>query len=80
MLEIVIGLVAYAALYVGAQFLLPGGHFNDSGCSIISDEELAQIRAEKKPNNKKLIKILLKHLQLRLKKITKQILANGLVR
>ncbi len=48
MLEIVIGLVAYAALYVGAQFLLPGGHFNDSGCSIISDEELAQIRAEEK--------------------------------
>ena len=48
MLEIVIGLVAYAVLYVGAQFLLPGGHFNDSGCSIISDEELAQIRAEEK--------------------------------
>ena len=47
MLEIVIGLVAYAVLYVGAQFLLPGGHFTvDSSCTTISDEELAKIKAK----------------------------------
>ena len=45
MLEIVIGLVAYAVLYAGSQFLLPGSHFNSSSCSVISDEELAQIKA-----------------------------------
>ena len=48
MLEITIGLVAYAVLYTGLQFLLPGGFLNNSSCSVISDEELAQIRAEEK--------------------------------
>ena len=49
MLEIVIGLVVYAVLYAGVQFILPGGHFNgSSSCTTISDEELAKIRAEEK--------------------------------
>ena len=47
MLEIVIGLVAYAVLYVGAQFLLPGGHLNGSSCSVVSDEEMAATKTEK---------------------------------
>ena len=47
MLQIVIGLVVYAALYAGIQFLLPGGKLDFSyRCATISDEELAQIKAE----------------------------------
>ncbi len=48
MFEIVIGLIAYAALYAGIQFLLPGGFLNNSSCSVISDEELAKIKADEK--------------------------------
>ena len=46
MLELVIGLIVYAVLYAGVQFLLPGGLLNNTSCSTISDEELAQIKAD----------------------------------
>ena len=49
--EIVIGLVAYAILFVGVQWLLPGGMMNSS-CRSISDEEMAQIKENEK-NQKK---------------------------
>ena len=45
--EIVIGLVAYAVLFVGVQWLLPGGMIN-KGCKTISDEELAQIKEQER--------------------------------
>ena len=47
MLEIVIGLVAYAALFAGVQWLLPGGLMNNS-CKSISDEKLAQMKENEK--------------------------------
>lgn len=47
MLEIVIGLVAYAALFAGVQWLLPGGLMNNS-CKSISDEKLAQMKEDEK--------------------------------
>ncbi len=50
MLEIVIGLVAYAALFAGVQWLLPGGLMNNS-CRSISDGEVTQIK--KKEEDKK---------------------------
>lgn len=41
--EIVIGLVAYAALYAALNFLLPGGNFNaDKTCSGSSDASIVQ--------------------------------------
>lgn len=47
MFEIVIGLVAWALLYAGIQFLLPGGHLNSNQtCATISDQELADLKAE----------------------------------
>ena len=49
--EIVIGLVAYAILFVGVQWLLPGGMMNSS-CRSISDAEMAQIKENEK-NQKK---------------------------
>ena len=53
--EIVIGLVAYAALYAALNFLMPGGSFNPSkDCKRISEKELAAIREkeqEEKPNS-----------------------------
>ena len=45
--EIVIGLVAYAILFVGVQWLLPGGLMNTS-CRSISDAEMAQIKENEK--------------------------------
>ena len=45
--EIVIGLVAYAILFVGVQWLLPGGMMNSS-CRSISDAEMAQIKENEK--------------------------------
>ena len=47
MLEIVIGLVTYAALFAGVQWLLPGGLMNNS-CRSISDEKLAQMKEDEK--------------------------------
>ena len=43
MFEIVIGLAVYAVLFVGAQWLLPGGRMSNS-CNKISDDEMAAIR------------------------------------
>ncbi len=49
MFQIVIGLVVYALLYVGVQWLLPGGKLDFSNrCELVSDEELAQIKAREK--------------------------------
>lgn len=47
-MQIVVGLVVYVLLYAGVQFLLPGGHFNGQSCTVVSDEELAQIREKEK--------------------------------
>lgn len=47
MLEIVIGLAMYAALFAGVQWLLPGGLMNNS-CKSISDEKLAQMKENEK--------------------------------
>ena len=48
MFQIVLGLVAYALLYAGIQFLLPGGHLNnDQNCTTISDQELAELKEQK---------------------------------
>ena len=45
MLEIVIGLVAYAVLYAASQWLLPGGKLsNNPTCATISDAELADLK------------------------------------
>ena len=51
--EIVIGLVAYAILFVGVQWLLPGGMMNPK-CKTITNEQLAQIKENEKnqKNNK----------------------------
>ena len=47
--EIVIGLVAYAALYAALSFLLPGGSLNPSNnCKRLTDDEVATIRAKEK--------------------------------
>ena len=47
MFQIVIGLVAYAVLYVGSQWLMPGGKLDfGKRCATVSSEELAQIRAK----------------------------------
>ncbi len=49
MFQIIIGLVLYALLYAGAQWLLPGGKLDFSNrCELVSDEELAQIKAREK--------------------------------
>ena len=48
MFEIVIGLVAYALMYAGIQWLLPGGKLNTTSCTKLSDAEVATIRAEEK--------------------------------
>ena len=54
MLQIVIGLVVYAALYAGIQFLLPGGKLDFSyRCATISDEELAEIKTVEKEAQRK---------------------------
>ena len=47
MFQIVIGLVAYAVLYVGSQWLMPGGKLDfGKRCATVSSEELAQIKAQ----------------------------------
>lgn len=47
MLEIIIGLIAYAILYAFMQWLLPGGKFNTNiTCQTVSDEQLKQMREE----------------------------------
>ena len=46
-LEIVIGLVAYAVLYVGVQWLLPGGKANTT-CKTLTDEQVANIKEKQK--------------------------------
>ncbi len=49
MFQIVIGLVTYALLYVGTQWLLPGGKLDFSTrCELVSNEELDQIKAKEK--------------------------------
>ena len=45
--EIVIGLVVYAVLFVGAQWLLPGGMMNQK-CRKISNEQLAQMKEDER--------------------------------
>ena len=47
MLEIVIGLVAYAVLFAAVQWLLPGGMMNKN-CTTVTDEQLAQMKAKEK--------------------------------
>ena len=49
MFQIVIGIVLYAVLYIGLQWLVPGGKldFGDR-CVVISDEELAKIKEKEK--------------------------------
>ncbi len=45
--QIIIGLALYATLYVGINWLLPGGKLNsNSTCSTISDQELANIKQQ----------------------------------
>lgn len=46
MAEIVVGLIAYAALYAFMQWLLPGGKLNTTTCQTVTDQELADIRAQ----------------------------------
>lgn len=47
MFQIVIGLVVYALLYAGVQWLLPGGKLNtNQQCATISDQELAALKAQ----------------------------------
>ena len=59
MLQIVIGIAAYALIYAGAQFLLPGGKLDfTKRCETISDEELARIKAEEKAERDKLAEML----------------------
>lgn len=50
LLEIVIGLVAYAVMYSGVQWLMPGGKMNPS-CKILTDAEVAKIEEEENQNN-----------------------------
>lgn len=52
MFQIVIGLAIYAVFYVGIQFLLPGSHVKETNCNVISDAELAKIRAEEEKAKK----------------------------
>lgn len=47
MLEIVIGLVAYAVLFAAVQWLLPGGMMNKN-CTTVTDEQLAQMKEKEK--------------------------------
>lgn len=45
--QIIIGLALYATLYVGINWLLPGGKLSsNSTCSTISDQELANIKQQ----------------------------------
>ena len=53
MFEIVIGLVAYALMYAGIQWLLPGGKLNTTSCTKLSDAEVATIRAAEKAEKEK---------------------------
>lgn len=47
MFQIIIGIAMYATLYVGVQFLLPGGHLNNNqNCTTVSDQELANIKQQ----------------------------------
>ena len=46
MFEIVIGLVAYAALYAFSQWILPGGKLNTNACQTVTNDQLASIRAK----------------------------------
>lgn len=49
MSQIVIGIVVYVLLYAGIQWLLPGGKLNTGQkCTVVSDEELAQIKNKEK--------------------------------
>ena len=49
MLEIVIGLVTYALMYAGIQFLVPGGKLTDNQpCTTISDQELTILKEQEK--------------------------------
>ena len=45
MIEIVIGLVAYAVLFVAFQWLLPGGSLNTTKCNTVDDATLAEMKA-----------------------------------
>ena len=47
MLEIVIGLVAYAVLFAAVQWLLPGGMMNKN-CTTVTDEQLAKMKEEER--------------------------------
>ncbi len=44
--QIIIGLAIYATLYVGIQWLLPGGKMNNSSCKTLTDAEVARIKEE----------------------------------
>ena len=47
--EIVIGLIAFVALYTATQWLLPGAKLNNTlKCNTVSDEELAKLKEEAK--------------------------------
>ena len=49
MFQIVIGIVVYAALYVGVQWLMPGGKLDfGKRCTTVSQEELAKIKEKEK--------------------------------
>lgn len=51
MVEIIIGLVAYAVLYVGLQWLLPGAKLNDRpACETVTDEQLTGAAYLPKPH------------------------------
>ena len=52
MMEIVIGLVAFALLYTFTQWLTPGGKLNTTPCEKVSDEQLAEIKAAKEAARK----------------------------
>ncbi len=53
--EIVIGLVAYAILFVGVQWLLPGGMMNPK-CKTITNEQLAQMKEHEKQEEQERLK------------------------
>lgn len=50
--EIVIGLVAFATLYAFMQWVLPGGKLNTSKCETVSDEKVAEIKAAREAARK----------------------------
>ena len=51
LLQIVLGLVTYALLYAGIQWLLPGGKLNFSQqCTTVSDQELAAAKEQESPS------------------------------